>query len=121
MNPVQHILIFTVRLYRWTLSPMKALLFGPLAECRFTPSCSEYALDALKTRGALAGSWLATKRICRCHPWGACGHDPVPRREGRGQQAEGGEQEAEGERRNRNEPAARLSAAAIGSVSGHHC
>jgi putative membrane protein insertion efficiency factor len=78
VNPVQIILIFVVRLYRWTLSPAKTFLCGPLAQCRFTPSCSEYALEALKTHGALGGSWLAAKRICRCHPWGDCGHDPVP-------------------------------------------
>jgi len=78
VNPVQHILIFTVRVYRWTLSPAKTFLFGPSGQCRFTPSCSEYALEAVRTHGALRGSWLATKRICRCHPWGNCGHDPVP-------------------------------------------
>jgi uncharacterized protein len=75
---MQPILIFIVRLYRWTLSPAKTFLFGPLAQCRFTPSCSEYALQALQSHGALPGAWLAAKRICRCHPWGDCGHDPVP-------------------------------------------
>ena len=93
MNPVQHILIFAVRVYRWMLSPAKIFLFGPSGQCRFTPSCSEYALDAVRTRGALDGSWLAVKRICRCHPWGDCGHDPVPDAGGevrsvRGQMAE---------------------------------
>jgi len=78
VNPVKHILIFGVRVYRWTLSPAKNFLFGPLGGCRFTPTCSEYALEALHTHGALAGSWLTAKRICRCHPWGGCGHDPVP-------------------------------------------
>ena len=78
MNAVQHILVFCVRLYRWVLSPAKTFLFGPLGRCRFTPSCSEYALDSLRQHGALAGSWLALKRIGRCHPWGGCGHDPVP-------------------------------------------
>lgn len=78
MNPVQHILIFAVRVYRWTLSPAQTFLFGPTGQCRFTPSCSEYALGAVRTHGALAGSWLAARRICRCHPWGGCGHDPVP-------------------------------------------
>jgi putative membrane protein insertion efficiency factor len=88
MNPVQSILIGTVRLYRWTLSPALAFIFGPLARCRFTPSCSQYALDALRTHGALAGGWLAAKRVCRCHPWGGCGHDPVPPVVDGGQQAE---------------------------------
>jgi len=78
VNPVQHILIFVVRVYRGTLSPGKTFLFGPTGQCRFTPSCSEYALGAVRTHGALAGSWLAAKRVCRCHPWGDCGHDPVP-------------------------------------------
>ncbi len=78
VNPVQHILIFAVRVYRWTLSPALTFLFGPTAGCRFTPTCSEYALAAVRTHGALAGSWLATRRLCRCHPWGECGHDPVP-------------------------------------------
>ena len=80
MNAIQHILIFGLRLYRWTLSPAKTFLFGPLGGCRFTPSCSEYALEAVQIQGALAGTWLALKRICRCHPWGGCGHDPVPAR-----------------------------------------
>lgn len=46
--------------------------------CRFTPSCSAYAITAWTRYGALRGSWLATKRIFRCHPWGGQGHDPVP-------------------------------------------
>jgi putative membrane protein insertion efficiency factor len=78
VNPVQYILILLVRLYRLTLSPAKTFLFGPLGQCRFTPSCSEYGLEALRLHGALKGTWLAAKRVCRCHPWGDCGHDPVP-------------------------------------------
>jgi hypothetical protein len=78
LNPVQLILILVVHFYRWTLSPAKTFLFGPLGQCRFTPSCSEYALEALQTHGPAAGSWLAVKRVCRCHPWGGSGHDPVP-------------------------------------------
>lgn len=80
MNAAQHILIGGVRLYRCILSPAKLFLFGPLARCRFTPSCSEYALDAIRAHGALAGTWLALKRLARCHPWGGCGLDPVPER-----------------------------------------
>jgi putative membrane protein insertion efficiency factor len=79
VNLAQHILIFLVRVYRWTLSPAKTFLFGSFAGCRFTPSCSAYALDALREHGALAGSWWSVKRICRCHPWSECGHDPVPK------------------------------------------
>ncbi|MEI8044459.1 MAG: membrane protein insertion efficiency factor YidD [Verrucomicrobiota bacterium] len=69
-----------MRLYRWVISPAKALLFGPLGRCRFTPSCSEYALGAIQSHGALQGGGLAVRRICRCHPWGGCGEDPVPGR-----------------------------------------
>jgi putative membrane protein insertion efficiency factor len=80
VNPVQHILIALVRIYRWTLSPAKMFFFGPQGQCRFTPSCSQFAMDAVKTHGAILGGWLAVKRLGRCHPWGGCGHDPVPPR-----------------------------------------
>lgn len=78
MNPVQHILVFALKAYRFGLSPLKTALFGASARCRYTPSCSAYGLEAIQRHGAVSGSWLALKRICRCHPWGACGHDPVP-------------------------------------------
>jgi len=78
MNGFQHILIFGVRIYRWILSPAKTVWFGPPARCRFSPSCSEYAGEALRIHGAWRGGWLAVRRLCRCHPWGDCGHDPVP-------------------------------------------
>jgi putative membrane protein insertion efficiency factor len=80
MNPAQHALILAVRLYRCTLSPALTFLFGPLSQCRFTPSCSAYALEAIRIHGAFQGSWLALRRLGRCHPWGDCGHDPVPER-----------------------------------------
>jgi putative membrane protein insertion efficiency factor len=48
--------------------------------CRFVPSCSSYALEALEVHGAGRGTWLAMRRICRCHPWGPHGEDPVPER-----------------------------------------
>jgi putative membrane protein insertion efficiency factor len=56
------------------------LLISPVLppNCRFTPTCSEYALEALGRHGALRGSWLAFTRILRCHPWGGLGADPVP-------------------------------------------
>jgi len=66
------VLIALVRAYQLFLSPW----FG--SHCRFTPTCSHYALDALRGHGALRGSWLSLKRIGRCHPWCAGGHDPVP-------------------------------------------
>jgi uncharacterized protein len=64
-----------IRLYQWTVSP----LLGPT--CRFEPSCSQYALEAIRRFGFAHGSWLALKRIGRCHPWHAGGYDPVPGRE----------------------------------------
>jgi uncharacterized protein len=81
LNLFQAILIFAIRVYRWTVSPAQIFLFGPTAGCRFTPTCSQYAMDAIWEHGAIAGSWLAAKRICRCHPWGGCGHDPAPKKE----------------------------------------
>lgn len=78
MNPLQSILIGAVRVYRWTISPAQTLLFGASGGCRFTPTCSQYAITSVREHGALAGSWLAARRICRCHPWSSCGHDPVP-------------------------------------------
>ena len=60
----------------------KAWQLGPSAvlppSCRFQPSCSAYAITALQRYGAMRGGWLAAKRLCRCHPWGGCGEDPVP-------------------------------------------
>jgi hypothetical protein len=82
VNPLQHILIFAVRIYRLTISPAQTFLFGGGAGCRFTPSCSVYAQDAVREHGAVKGTLLATKRICRCHPWADCGHDPVPGKTG---------------------------------------
>src|SRR5437899_3021848 len=81
MNPVQHILILMLRMYRVTLSPVIVFLFGSSAACRFEPTCSRYATEAVKTHGAIRGGWLAAKRVCRCHPWGGSGEDPVPPKE----------------------------------------
>jgi putative membrane protein insertion efficiency factor len=72
------VLICAIHVYRRVLSPALFYLFGAGSGCRFTPTCSVYALDALREHGAVAGTVLATKRICRCQPWGGCGHDPVP-------------------------------------------
>jgi putative membrane protein insertion efficiency factor len=76
VNPAQHILLLMLRLYRWLLSPAITMIFG--AACRFEPSCSVYAMDAVRQHGALRGGWLAVKRLARCQPWGGCGCDPVP-------------------------------------------
>lgn len=69
------LLIGLVRGYRVFISP----LFLPT--CRFHPTCSQYAIAALDRHGALKGSWLATRRICRCHPFSSGGYDPVPDQE----------------------------------------
>ena len=66
------ILIIPIKTYQILISP----LLGP--SCRFTPTCSQYAVEAIQKYGPIKGSWLAFKRIIRCHPWGGCGHDPVP-------------------------------------------
>jgi uncharacterized protein len=70
--------VLLVRFYQLTLSPAKTVLLGPAGHCLFEPSCSQYAMEALKIHGAISGSWLAAKRVCRCHPWGDFGADPVP-------------------------------------------
>jgi hypothetical protein len=61
-----------VRLYQLVISPWT------LASCRFTPTCSAYALESIERYGAGRGSWFALKRITRCHPWGGHGYDPIP-------------------------------------------
>jgi putative membrane protein insertion efficiency factor len=72
------ILIFLVRVYQVAFSPVLHALCGPLAGCRFTPTCSQYFIDAVRVHGAIKGAWLGICRICRCQPWGGHGHDPVP-------------------------------------------
>jgi putative membrane protein insertion efficiency factor len=71
-------LVAVLRGYRWAVSPLIVGVFGPLARCRFEPTCSAYALEAVQRHGAVRGSWLALRRLARCHPWGGCGLDPVP-------------------------------------------
>lgn len=66
------ILLAPIAFYQTCISP-----FTPPA-CRFTPTCSQYAKEAIIKHGPLKGLWLAIKRICRCHPWGGSGYDPVP-------------------------------------------
>lgn len=65
-------LVLLVRFYQICISPLKPSC------CRFTPTCSQYALEALRKYGVFKGTWLAIKRILRCHPWGGSGYDPVP-------------------------------------------
>lgn len=76
MNTIRSILSFPfialIKLYQWILSP----LMGP--SCRFTPTCSNYALQAFRKYGPIRGMWLSARRIVKCHPWGGHGEDPVP-------------------------------------------
>jgi uncharacterized protein len=67
-----------IRFYQRFLSPPLHWLGGPGSGCRFTPTCSEYFLQAVLKHGLLRGSYLGLWRIARCNPWGGCGHDPVP-------------------------------------------
>lgn len=70
------LLALPVHFYRRVISPLKP------PTCRFDPTCSAYALEALRVHGPLRGSWLTLRRVLRCHPFGGCGHDPVPPRRG---------------------------------------
>lgn len=69
---MKRLAIFLLRGYQYLISP----LLGP--RCRFHPSCSHYAIEALQQHGLLRGLWLTLRRLLRCHPWHAGGHDPVP-------------------------------------------
>lgn len=66
------ILLKLIRIYQLVLSPVLG------SSCRFHPTCSQYALDAIDTHGSIRGTWLAMRRVGRCHPWHPGGHDPVP-------------------------------------------
>ncbi|HKQ38909.1 MAG TPA: membrane protein insertion efficiency factor YidD [Verrucomicrobiae bacterium] len=79
MNVAQWTLFAALRCYRFVVSPIFDVVFTPMGfGCRFYPTCSQYALDAVRHHGAWRGSMLAIKRVGRCHPWGGCGCDPVP-------------------------------------------
>lgn len=70
---MKQILIFFIRLYQIILSPLK-----PYPTCRYTPTCSEYSIQAIQKHGPWHGLWLAIKRVLRCHPFHPGGYDPVP-------------------------------------------
>lgn len=72
MRIISVIFIGIIRLYQQLISP----LFMP--RCRYTPTCSEYALNAIKKYGSFRGGWLTIKRVLKCHPFGGNGYDPVP-------------------------------------------
>lgn len=78
MNPIRSVVLWGIHLYRWILSPAKYVLFGPMSGCRYYPSCSAYALESIERHGVARGGWLTVRRLCRCHPWGGEGLDPVP-------------------------------------------
>ncbi len=69
---MRYVATILIRIYQWTVSP----LLGPT--CRFHPSCSNYALEAINRFGMFRGGWLTVKRLGRCHPWHPGGFDPVP-------------------------------------------
>ncbi|MDJ0881721.1 MAG: membrane protein insertion efficiency factor YidD [Gammaproteobacteria bacterium] len=69
---MRKILILPIRFYQYAISP----LLGN--HCRYTPTCSQYAIEAIDRFGIFKGSWLAVKRLMSCHPWGKSGYDPVP-------------------------------------------
>ena len=69
---LRRLAVLPIRLYQWTLSPVLP------PSCRYHPTCSAYAIEAVLTHGIFKGSWLALRRILRCHPWSSGGYDPVP-------------------------------------------
>ena len=71
-TPQQWLAVVLIRIYQWVISP----LLGP--RCRFTPTCSQYMIDAICLHGLIKGIWLGGKRLLKCHPIHSGGHDPVP-------------------------------------------
>jgi len=68
-----------IRGYQLFVSPILSVIAGPGNGCRFEPTCSHYFLQAVELHGSWRGSWLGIRRLCRCHPWGGAGVDPVPK------------------------------------------
>lgn len=82
MNVAQWSVTLALRIYKCAVSPVLHALFGALGGswggCRFEPTCSVYAREAVQRHGVTRGGWLAVTRLGKCHPWGPCGCDPVP-------------------------------------------
>ncbi|WP_089686530.1 membrane protein insertion efficiency factor YidD [Catalinimonas alkaloidigena] len=74
MKLISSFFVFLVRFYQLAISP----LFPP--SCRYTPTCSQYMLEAIRLHGPFRGGWMGLKRMSRCHPWGGHGYDPVPKK-----------------------------------------
>jgi len=70
---IKAIFIFPIRVYQYAISPMLG------ANCRFSPTCSSYAVQAIQEWGVIKGTWMGIKRFAKCHPWGGHGYDPVPK------------------------------------------
>jgi putative membrane protein insertion efficiency factor len=73
LMPLGFVLIALIKIYQYVLTPMMP------PTCRYLPTCSAYAAEAVERHGAVLGAWLALRRIARCHPWGGHGYDPVPK------------------------------------------
>lgn len=78
MNVAQWTVTGALRIYKCVVSPLLHTLVGPHGGCRFHPTCSTYAREAIERHGVIRGSWLAARRLGKCQPWGPCGYDPVP-------------------------------------------
>ncbi|MGC1480569.1 MAG: membrane protein insertion efficiency factor YidD [Chthoniobacterales bacterium] len=72
------LLLAIIYAYRLLIVPALRFIVGPGGSCRFQPTCSHYGIEAIERHGAARGGWLTVKRLCRCHPWGGIGADPVP-------------------------------------------
>lgn len=82
MKIIREIFIFPIKVYQKLISP----ILGPT--CRYHPTCSHYAVEAIRTWGVFKGTWLAAKRIASCNPWGGSGYDPVPTKENHAKKTE---------------------------------
>ena len=83
LNRIEKVYLFSVKLLAYPVAIIirgYQIFISPAfpSSCRYIPTCSEYAIEALRKYGLFKGGWLAIKRVSRCHPWGGSGHDPVP-------------------------------------------